>query len=211
LHQKHGVSGLTIRSSRARFAASALAGYDLTIANAAQRPGLAQALGAMAKLLATIAVLLALSGNCIAQQHCVAAISVKDRNLSIDGSSCSANLETFWRVVETSLPKRLPTNLRSIGLVGYDSPDLIEAMSRSFGVNCKTKSFNSQAFIEQFRKLPESQVRSPTLASLQPTLDSADNFYVLHRSQRGIALRSPGCKFELLRPVLYYRLRPVGT
>ena len=38
-------TGLTIRSSRARFAASALAGYDLTIANAAQRPGLAQALG----------------------------------------------------------------------------------------------------------------------------------------------------------------------
>ena len=37
-------TGLTIRSSRARFAASALAGYDLTIANAAQRPGLAQAL-----------------------------------------------------------------------------------------------------------------------------------------------------------------------
>jgi hypothetical protein len=42
--KKRGVSGLTIRSSRARFAASALAGYDLTIANAAQRPGLAQAL-----------------------------------------------------------------------------------------------------------------------------------------------------------------------
>ena len=40
-----GFSALTIRSSRARFAASALAGYDLTIANAAQRPGLAQALG----------------------------------------------------------------------------------------------------------------------------------------------------------------------
>ena len=39
-----GFSALTIRSSRARFAASALAGYDLTIANAAQRPGLAQAL-----------------------------------------------------------------------------------------------------------------------------------------------------------------------
>ena len=39
-------TGLTIRSSRARFAASALAGYHLTIANAAQRPGLAQALGA---------------------------------------------------------------------------------------------------------------------------------------------------------------------
>ena len=38
-------TGLTIRSSRARFAASALAGYDLTIAKAAQRPGLAQALG----------------------------------------------------------------------------------------------------------------------------------------------------------------------
>ena len=43
--KERGVSGLTIRSSRARFAASALAGYDLTIANAAQRPGLAQALG----------------------------------------------------------------------------------------------------------------------------------------------------------------------
>ena len=42
--KERGVSGLTIRSSRARFAASALAGYDLTIANAAQRPGLAQAL-----------------------------------------------------------------------------------------------------------------------------------------------------------------------
>ena len=42
-------TGLTIRSSRARFAASALAGYDLTIANAAQRPGLAQALGLTCK------------------------------------------------------------------------------------------------------------------------------------------------------------------
>ena len=42
--KERGVSGLTIRSSRARFAASALAGYDFTIANAAQRPGLAQAL-----------------------------------------------------------------------------------------------------------------------------------------------------------------------
>jgi hypothetical protein len=42
-----GWCGLTIRSSRARFAASALAGYDLTIAKAAQRPGLAQALGRM--------------------------------------------------------------------------------------------------------------------------------------------------------------------
>ena len=42
-----GFSALTIRSSRARFAASALAGYDLTIANAAQRPGLAQALERM--------------------------------------------------------------------------------------------------------------------------------------------------------------------
>jgi hypothetical protein len=45
--KERGVSGLTIRSSRARFAASALAGYDLTIANAAQRPGLAQALDRM--------------------------------------------------------------------------------------------------------------------------------------------------------------------
>ena len=44
-----GFSALTIRSSRARFAASALAGYDLTIANAAQRPGLAQALDAGAE------------------------------------------------------------------------------------------------------------------------------------------------------------------
>ena len=42
--KKTAGTGLTIRSSRARFAASALAGYDLTIANAAQRPGLAQAL-----------------------------------------------------------------------------------------------------------------------------------------------------------------------
>ena len=42
---------LNIRSSRARFAASALAGYDLTIANAAQRPGLAQALGTRLNLM----------------------------------------------------------------------------------------------------------------------------------------------------------------
>ena len=46
---KPGWCGLTIRSSRARFAASALAGYDLTIANAAKRPGLAQALGLNSK------------------------------------------------------------------------------------------------------------------------------------------------------------------
>ena len=45
-------TGLTIRSSRARFAASALAGYDLTIANAAQRPGLAQALALYETILA---------------------------------------------------------------------------------------------------------------------------------------------------------------
>ena len=60
--KERGVSGLTIRSSRARFAASALAGYDLTIANAAQRPGLAQAL-AMHKQIA-IAILLASLSAC---------------------------------------------------------------------------------------------------------------------------------------------------
>ena len=50
LNNTAGFSALTIRSSRARFAASALAGYDLTIANAAQRPGLAQALDCPARL-----------------------------------------------------------------------------------------------------------------------------------------------------------------
>ena len=61
--KERGVSGLTIRSSRARFAASALAGYDLTIANAAQRPGLAQALALMKKPLALVFSALALSGT----------------------------------------------------------------------------------------------------------------------------------------------------
>ena len=50
LGKSNGFSGLTIRSSRVRFAASTAASYDCATAAAATLPGLTQALGRMSEL-----------------------------------------------------------------------------------------------------------------------------------------------------------------
>jgi hypothetical protein len=160
----------------------------------------------MAKFLALLAIALTMSGNCFAQQYCAVRVDLSDRHLSVDGSSCSANLATFWQAVERDLPKPLPRGVRSIAITGYDSPDFLSAMAIAFGATCQKKAFHGQAFVKAFGELPEAQVRSQTLARLRPILDSVDNYYVLKESPGGIAIRSPGCKYKLLRPVLYYRV-----
>ena len=163
------------------------------------------------RFLALLVTLLAMSNNCFGQQYCAVRVELVDRNLNIHGASCSAALDVFWQRVEKELPKPLPSNLRSIGLIGYDSPDLLEAMSRTFGAICKRNPTSAADFVSHLGALSEAQVRAPTLSRLRPILYSVDNYYVLRLSNRGTGIRSPGCKYELLRPVLYYRLQGTGT
>ena len=165
----------------------------------------------MAKVLAQLLSLLALSANCFAQQYCAVRVELADRHLSIHGASCSADLETFWREVEKEIPRPLPSNLRSISLLGYDSPELLQAMSRSFGAICKKDPSNSNDFVAYFGATAEAQVRAPALARLRPILNGVDNYYVLRLPANGTGIQSPGCKYQLLRPVLYYRLQGAGT
>ena len=161
----------------------------------------------MAKIIAAGLLAIGISGHCGAAEPCEVEISVDDTSVFIDAHACTADQPTFWSLVERRLPKPLPLGIKTLGIVGPRGTDQISAMAEAFGQACRSKPFDSERFIELYRDLPASKVLAPSLAKFGSLLDSTDNYYVLELSSTRSAIRSPGCKFELLQPVLYYRLQ----
>lgn len=155
-------------------------------------------------------LMLTLSAGAGADDRCPVEVRVHatthGTGIGINGSSCSASLEEFWRVVEDGLPRPLPRDLTWLSLMMPAGADQVAAMSRAWGRSCNSPGSLGASFLAAYKQEPAANVLAPSLAKLTPIPDSVDNFYVVKRSKGSIS--NAACDGDLMTPVIYYSLSP---
>jgi len=163
----------------------------------------------MERFLLTVLMLI-LSAAARADDRCPVEVRVHatthGTGIGINGSSCKASLEEFWRVVEGRLPRPLPRDLTGLSLMMPAGADQVAAMSRAWGRGCRSPGRLGAAFLAAYKQEPAARVLAPSLAKLTPVPDSVDNFYVVKRSKGSIS--NSACDGDLMTPVIYYSLSP---
>ena len=159
------------------------------------------------KVLAAATLLLALSCQAHSADACPVEVRILPEGIAIDGSRCTASLGVFWQAVQSRLPATIPPGIRWISVIGPRGQDHRSALSAAWDVACQRKQQPAAAFSQAYRNLPASRVLAPSLKRLRPIVSNVDNFYPLRPSKGPQAIRSPNCRFELLPPVIYYRLQ----